>query len=170
MGLRLIDQDNWCLLFPTDTSKPIGETEQYASIKCSPSMVSRSGGKLPALNSGVIVTTHFSTGSSEDGQDTWVQMGGGFNGDAYPLHPGDSGGQYDSSGVADPARPDLLGSPRGSSCLGYDRYVELLGPWYRNYCVRCCKGPNADNYCNWRLSGEACGTVFPGIQMEPLGI
>lgn len=91
MGVRLIDQDHWCLMVPDNDSKHIGEMEQNAHVRCSPAMVALSGGKLPAMNKGVIVTTHFSTGKSEDGKDTWVQMGGGFNGAAVPLAAGDTG-------------------------------------------------------------------------------
>ncbi|KAI9019096.1 hypothetical protein DFJ74DRAFT_593641, partial [Hyaloraphidium curvatum] len=153
--------EHWCLMMPDDTSRPLGESEQTASIRCSPAMVALSGGRLRAMPSGAIVTSHFSTGGAEGG-DEWVQMGGGFDAAAVPLFPGDSGGQFDSDGIADPAAPDLRGSPRGSGCAGYDRYVEMIGPTYRNYCVRCCKGPNADQYCNWRLSGQSCEVVMPG--------
>jgi hypothetical protein len=145
----MIDGDHWCLLFPTDTSKRFGEMEQYAGIRSSPKMVELSKGKLPAVPNGVIRSTHFSTGTSTDGKTFWAQMGGEFDGASYPLHKDDTGGQYDSDGVADPSRPDLLGSPRGSSCLGFDSFVEMLGPYYRNYCIRCCGGPEADKHCNW---------------------
>ncbi|KAG8963240.1 hypothetical protein FRC03_003242 [Tulasnella sp. 419] len=70
------------------------------------------------------------------------------------LNPADFGGQYDSHGGI-----DLQGNPRGSRCLGYQQYVELVEPAGPRACIRCCDDP-AD--CPLVLDTAGCARAIPG--------
>ncbi|KAG8732081.1 hypothetical protein FRC12_019449, partial [Ceratobasidium sp. 428] len=74
------------------------------------------------------------------------------------LNPDDGGGQYDSSGGE-----SGLGNPRGSVCLGYNHYVELVEPAQRRACIRCCDDP-AD--CDLSKDTQGCLAVVPGSYFD----
>jgi len=70
------------------------------------------------------------------------------------LNPGDSGGQYDSSGG-----DDGDGNPPDSVCIGYDHYVQLIEPASNRACIRCCDDPSD---CITTNDQSGCPVVVPG--------
>lgn len=69
------------------------------------------------------------------------------------LNVNDGGGQYDSSGGA-----GGLGNPKGSVCLGYKHYVELVEPGAKRACIKCC-----DDFKDCPLHlGESIYNFLPG--------
>jgi hypothetical protein len=75
------------------------------------------------MPSGFITTADFESNV----KDEWVQIYGKLNRVAYDLDPTDSGGQYD------------INTTEGSTCAGYEAFVQITEPDKELYCIRCCK-------------------------------
>ncbi|KAK9767900.1 hypothetical protein K7432_001880 [Basidiobolus ranarum] len=132
--------ESFCLFLPTKPGMIIGEHEDDAEVFCTKSdSVAPNAQMLPA---GFIQSAHF-------GQtDSYVQVTGQMNPDAYQLSRQDGGGQFDNRGA-----------PSNSGCAGYTYFVSLIEPNTGTYCIRCC---NEKDDCNMGLSTAGCDTVIPG--------
>ncbi|KAG9009466.1 hypothetical protein FRB94_014249 [Tulasnella sp. JGI-2019a] len=85
----------------------------------------------------------------------YIQLTGCINPDAFDhLDPNDHGGQYYSGGES--GEP---GNPIGSSCTGYNYYVECIDPAAHLAGIRCCQD-SVDCPTNRLLEG--CKEVIRG--------
>ncbi|KAI9012427.1 hypothetical protein DFJ74DRAFT_610264, partial [Hyaloraphidium curvatum] len=154
----------YCMMFPDDPSKGIGEQEMTSHTMCTSALALYFG--RPIIPAGFIISLHFAQGPG------YIQLTGLFNLNTRIngkiLNTEDGGGQYDSHGVPDEKYPNSLGSPHGSFCAGWQQYVHLWEadrnprPGVGRICIRCCSGANAAALCNWHLSGNGCLAVIPG--------
>ena len=135
-----------CLILPKNR-QTIGDSEHPGGMKsyCTKPYSSEQG----KLNSGFWSEVHFKK------TDKYAQLTGCINPKVQStLVSNDDGGQYDSNG-GDGGK----GNPRGSVCLGYASYVEIVEPRDRRACIRCCHNP-AD--CDISNDEAGCPAVIPG--------
>ncbi|KAF9645073.1 hypothetical protein BDM02DRAFT_3101901 [Thelephora ganbajun] len=143
------DADRFCMIMPRlpniniDNSKYPGVAQTY----CSPAArKSPEQGEFPPYFWSNI---EFSAG------ENYVQLTGCIRPESFNrLNPSDKGGQSDSSGG-----PRGLGEPVGSTCLGFNHYIELVEPRSRRACIRCCDNPQD---CPTDLARAGCPVVIPG--------
>ncbi|KAK9767896.1 hypothetical protein K7432_001876 [Basidiobolus ranarum] len=132
--------DSFCLFLPPEPGMTIGEHEDDAVVFCTrPNPTAPKANTMPK---GFIQSSHFSL------TNTYVQVTGKMNPDAYKLSRQDGGGQFDNRGA-----------PPNSGCAGYTYFVSLIEPDIGDYCIRCC---NEKNDCNMGLSTSGCAMVVPG--------
>ncbi|KAJ7262951.1 hypothetical protein C8J57DRAFT_1719181 [Mycena rebaudengoi] len=143
----------WCHA-PRNPHTNIGDSEHPGGMKtyCSPAgRYADSQGQLPA---NFWKNVAFKTGKGKNG-GRYAQLTGCIRPETLSrLNPSDSGGQYDSSGGA-----GGLGNPKGSVCLGYKHYVELVEPAGPRACIKCCDDP-AD--CPTNKDTQGCPAVISG--------
>lgn len=135
-----------CMILPRH-KMTIGDSESPGNMKsfCTKPYSSKQG----QLSSDFWRKAHFKK------TDKWVQITGCINPHAQAtLVANDGGGQYDSNG-GDGGK----GNPRGSVCLGYSSYVEIVEPDSRRACIRCCHNPND---CDINHDEDGCEDVIPG--------
>jgi len=148
------DSNKFCIIVPRDPHTNIGDSERPGGMKtyCSPAgKYSAAQGQLPA---NFWTNVEFKTGRGIHGSRL-AQLTGCINPNMLDrLNPNDDGGQYDSSG-GDGGQ----GNPRGSVCLCYNHYVELIEPSARRACIRCCDDP-AD--CPLNKDTQGCPAVVKG--------
>ncbi|KAK7052502.1 hypothetical protein R3P38DRAFT_2860684 [Favolaschia claudopus] len=146
--------DKFCMIMPRDAHTDIGASEHPGGMKtyCSPNgKYDASQGQLAA---NFWSNVAFKTGNGKNG-GRYAQLTGCIRPETLDrLNPNDGGGQYDSSG-GDGGQ----GNPKGSVCLGYKHYVELVEPGDRRACIKCCDDP-ADCPLNKDQSG--CPAVISG--------
>lgn len=63
-------------------------------------------------------------------ENSYEQVTGFFNRDAYHLLATDGGGQYDNH---------ASGKPTGATCQGYNYFVSMIEPDIERFCIRCCQ-------------------------------
>ncbi|KAI9300332.1 hypothetical protein BJ944DRAFT_273185 [Cunninghamella echinulata] len=85
--------------------------------------------------------------------DEYVQVTGQIDPTKAGLNPMDEGGQCD------------IVAPKGSSCVGWNFYVNLIEPANNIFCMRCCNDPVN---CNRGISQYGCNRVVPGDYSGPL--
>uniref|UniRef100_A0A1D1XWN7 Sodium-dependent neutral amino acid transporter B(0)AT1 n=1 Tax=Anthurium amnicola TaxID=1678845 RepID=A0A1D1XWN7_9ARAE len=137
------NQDTFCTFLPKEAGGNIGDSESDAFAFCTQANLANApGGHV--LPDGFITSAHFLQ------KDSYVQVTGTINPDAYSLSASDGGGQYDNSGS---------GSPPGASCANYKKFVNLVEPDAKRFCIRCC---NDESDCNTGESTEGCETIIPG--------
>ncbi|KAF7300955.1 Allergen protein [Mycena indigotica] len=148
------DANLHCMIMPRDPHTNIGDSEHPGGMKtyCSPAgKYSSLQGTLP---SNFWSNVEFKTGYGRNG-GRFAQLTGCIRPETLDrLNPNDGGGQYDSSG-GDGGQ----GNPRGSVCLGYKHYVELVEPDVRRACIKCCDDPSE---CPLDRDQSGCPAVIQG--------
>ncbi|KAF9160098.1 hypothetical protein DFQ26_005894 [Actinomortierella ambigua] len=137
----IVDKDNFCFFLPPKKGGNIAANEDKAVAFCTAELAAAP--KASIFPPGFIQSAHF----VEDKTKGWVQVTGRMNITTYSLSRKDGGGQYD------------IKAPVGSSCAGFNHYVNLVEPSDGVYCIRCCK-EKID--CNTGKSQYGCKTVLPG--------
>ncbi|CAO3641992.1 unnamed protein product [Cunninghamella blakesleeana] len=99
------------------------------------------------LADGFILSSHYVV------TDEYVQVTGQIDPAKAGLIPTDDGGQCD------------IAAPKGSSCDGWQYYVNLIEPANNIFCMRCC---NDQVNCNRGISQKGCGRIVPGDYSGPL--
>ncbi|KAF9448566.1 hypothetical protein P691DRAFT_759813 [Macrolepiota fuliginosa MF-IS2] len=144
----------YCMIMPRTPHTDIGDSEHSGGMQsyCSASAhTSDSQGLLP---DNFWRNVEFKTGTGSQGA-RWAQLTGCIRPETVDrLNPGDSGGQYDSSG-GDGGQ----GNPQGSVCAGFNHYVELVEPAGPRACIRCCD--DSDD-CPLTKDTAGCPAVVPG--------
>lgn len=143
---QIVDSSNFCILLPPVGSADvnIADTETYATVRCMGSTPEATGaGTLP---SGFILSAHYVSTSA------YVQVTGQIDPSKAGLNVTDDGGQYD------------IMAPKGSTCAGWQYYVNLIEPSGNDYCIRCC---NDTTNCNRGISQAGCARVVPGDYSGP---
>ncbi|KAF7419260.1 hypothetical protein PC9H_001847 [Pleurotus ostreatus] len=148
------DANKFCMIVPREPHTNIGDSERPGGMKtyCSPAgRYDASQGTLPG---NFWRNVEFKTGRGPNG-GRYAQLTGCINAGALDrLNPSDGGGQYDSSG-GDGGQ----GNPRGSKCLGYKHYVELVEPSDSRACIKCCDDYND---CPLDKDTSGCPAVIKG--------
>ncbi|KAG2180642.1 hypothetical protein INT44_003649 [Umbelopsis vinacea] len=143
---QIVDSSNFCILLPPVGSADvnIADTETYATVRCVGKTPEATGaGVLP---DGFILSAHYVSTSA------YVQITGQIDPSKAGLNVTDDGGQYD------------IKAPDGSSCAGWQYYVNLIEPSGNDYCIRCC---NDTVNCNRGISQAGCARVVPGDYSGP---
>ncbi|KAH8554180.1 hypothetical protein BGW37DRAFT_483729 [Umbelopsis sp. PMI_123] len=143
---QIVDSSNFCIFLPPVGSADvnIADTETYATVRCMGSTPQAIGaGTLP---SGFILSAHYVETSA------YVQITGQIDPAKAGLNVSDDGGQYD------------VKAPDGSSCAGWQYYVNLIEPSGNDYCIRCC---NDTVNCNRGISQAGCARIVPGDYSGP---
>lgn len=125
MIAQVVDATNFCVFLPPSdsTDRIISNTEWNANAFCMGSTPGATGAeKLP---SGFITSAHYVK------TDAYVQVTGQMDYTKANLVGTDEGGQMD------------VRAPMGSSCAGWDYYVNLIEPVSNTYCMRCCVSCNS---------------------------
>ncbi|CAG8575876.1 2787_t:CDS:1 [Paraglomus brasilianum] len=129
----------FCLLLPRQFGGDIAASENSAVSFCTKSTPNAPNANT--LPKGFIKTVNYATGPG------YVQITGRIDRRKYGLSPDDGGGQYDTK------------APRGASCAGSKKFVQLIEPDAQLYCIRCCTDPKK---CNTGISTKGCRVVIPG--------
>lgn len=143
---QIVDSSNFCIFLPPVGSADvnIADTETYATVRCMGNTPEATGaGTLP---SGFILSAHYVSTSA------YVQITGQIDPSKAGLNVTDDGGQYD------------IKAPDGSSCAGWQYYVNLIEPSGNDYCIRCC---NDTTNCNRGISQAGCARIVPGDYSGP---
>ncbi|CAO3613077.1 unnamed protein product [Mucor hiemalis] len=146
MIAQVVDASDFCVFLPPDdaTDRIISDSEWDANAFCMGSTpLATNAGKLP---SGFIRSAHFVK------TDAYVQVTGQIDYTKANLDGTDGGGQMD------------IKAPTGSSCAGWDYYVNLIEPSTNTYCIRCC---NDTQNCNRGISQDGCAKIIPGDYSGP---
>jgi len=145
---------NYCLIVPRTPHTNVGDSEHPGGMQSYCSASAKTSSKQGELPSDFWRNVAFKSGKGKNG-GRFAQLTGCIRPETVDrLNPGDSGGQYDSSGGA-----GGHGNPQWSACNGYKHYVELMEPAGPRACIRCCDDP-ADCPTNTDTSG--CPNVIPG--------
>jgi hypothetical protein len=118
--VQVVDATDFCVFLPptASTDRIISNTEWNANAFCLGSAPLATGAeKIP---DGFIKSAHYVK------TDTYVQVTGQIDYTKANLVGTDEGGQMD------------IKAPVGSSCAGWQFYVNLIEPVTNTYCIRCC--------------------------------
>ncbi|KAF8932255.1 hypothetical protein EDD21DRAFT_391515 [Dissophora ornata] len=137
----VISDTAYCLFLPPMPGGNIAESESDAVAFCNTQIPIAIGARL--LPAGLVQTVHF----VENTEEEWVQITGRMDISAYNLSPDDHGGQYD------------MRAPIGSTCAGYNAFVQITEPNLGTYCMRCCR--NSDS-CPTGRSELGCAGLLGG--------
>ncbi|KAI7894615.1 uncharacterized protein EV154DRAFT_498324 [Mucor mucedo] len=146
MVAQVVDANDFCVFLPPDdaTDRIISDSEWNANAFCMGSTpLATDAGTLP---SGFIKSAHYVK------TDLYVQVTGQMDYTKANLDGTDGGGQMD------------VKAPVGSSCVGWDYYVNLIEPTTNTYCMRCC---NDTVSCNRGISEKGCAHIIPGDYSGP---
>lgn len=146
MVAQVVDANDFCVFLPPDdaTDRIISDSEWNANAFCMGSTpLAKDAGVLP---SGFIKSAHYVK------TDLYVQVTGQMDYTKANLDGTDGGGQMD------------IKAPVGSSCVGWDYYVNLIEPTTNTYCMRCC---NDTVSCNRGISEKGCAHIIPGDYSGP---
>nr|CAG8653115.1 2593_t:CDS:1 [Entrophospora candida]CAG8658533.1 12542_t:CDS:1 [Entrophospora candida] len=138
----ILDNNTICTYLPPAPGGYIADHENDAIPFCNTSTPPGLQGSVNIIPGGLIATAHF---KADDG---YVQYTGKINPDAYQLHHDDQGGQYDS-----------VGAPAGATCVGFDKFVNIIEPADQRFCIRCCTDSSK---CDTNDSTKGCPYVVPG--------
>ncbi|KAE8221112.1 hypothetical protein CF319_g5477 [Tilletia indica] len=143
--------NDFCMIMPK-TRSTIGDSEYPGGTRSY--CVKPADPAQGHIVSGLWTRKYFSNAPGKSGARQ-VQLTGCINPSASSrLIASDGGGQYDSNG-GDGGQ----GNPRGSVCLGYKSYVELVEPDAGRACIRCCDNPSD---CPLQFDTAGCPQVIPG--------
>ncbi|KAF9158234.1 hypothetical protein BGX20_003486, partial [Mortierella sp. AD010] len=137
--VQIKSTSNWCMMMPPNAGGNIAASEDSAIAFCTRQDPDAPNAKI--FPEGFIQSAHYGSGKG------YVQITGKIDRTRYSLSENDEGGQY-----------DIL-APVGSSCAGYNYYVNLIEPHNDIYCIRCC---NEKKDCNTGKSTYGCEVVIPG--------
>ncbi|KAF7325584.1 hypothetical protein MKEN_00408000 [Mycena kentingensis (nom. inval.)] len=141
---------DFCMILPKNGHTNIGDSEHPGGMS---NYCSREG-LHNAPNAGSLPDNFWRNVEYKTGNG-FVQLTGCINAASVEqLNVNDDGGQYDSSGGA-----GGHGNPRGSICVGYAHYVELVEPAGSRACIRCCNNPSD---CPTTTDRSGCPKVIPG--------
>ncbi|KAG0166659.1 hypothetical protein DFQ28_008604 [Apophysomyces sp. BC1034] len=144
---QVVDATNFCVFLPPEDSQDriISNTEWNAQAFCMGNTPkATNAGKIPE---GFIKSAHYVA------TDQYVQITGQIDPAKARLDPKDDGGQYD------------IKAPNGSSCAGWQFYVNLIEPTTNTWCMRCC---NDKRTCNRGISEKGCQHIIPGDYSGPM--
>ncbi|CAO3596166.1 unnamed protein product [Absidia cylindrospora] len=144
---QVVDSSNFCVFLPPpgQMSAPLSDNEWDSQAYClgsTPKAVDAN-----TLPDGFIQSAHYVA------TDDYVQVTGQIDASKTGLSPTDEGGQCD------------VMAPKGSSCAGWDYYVNLIEPAGNTYCMRCC---NDTTNCNRGISQDGCARIVPGDYSGPM--
>ncbi|KAI8354443.1 hypothetical protein B0O80DRAFT_377067, partial [Mortierella sp. GBAus27b] len=131
----------FCLLMPPKVGESIAANEFHAISWCTKRAVQVPNAKI--LPAGFITSSHYYTYPT----GRYTQVTGRIDRTKFKLSPRDHGGQMDPN------------DPRGSFCVGYKYFVEIVQPDVQLYCLRCCIN-KAD--CPLNKASKGCKVVVPG--------
>ncbi|OBZ87732.1 hypothetical protein A0J61_04221 [Choanephora cucurbitarum] len=146
MVAQVVDSQNFCVFLPPDdaSDRIISDSEWNANAYCMGNTpLAKDAGKLP---DGFITSAHYVK------TDAYVQVTGTMDYTKANLVGTDEGGQMD------------IKAPKGSSCVGWQYYVNLIEPISNTYCMRCC---NDTTNCNRGISEKGCAHIIPGDYSGP---
>ncbi|KAL9714497.1 hypothetical protein Ac2012v2_002812 [Leucoagaricus gongylophorus] len=122
------------LILPRDPHTNVGDSEYSGGMRSYCSASGRDNDSQGLLPDDFWSESEYRSVRGEKG-GKYAQLTGCIRPETIDrLNYGDGGGQYDSSGGA-----DGMGNPRGSVCSGYNHYVELVEPFQKRACIRCCQ-------------------------------
>ncbi|ORZ13527.1 hypothetical protein BCR42DRAFT_418492 [Absidia repens] len=144
---QVVDATNFCVFLPPsgEMSDPLSDNEWDGQAYClgsTPKAVDAN-----TLPDGFIQSAHYVA------TDDYVQVTGQIDASKMGLNPTDEGAQFD------------IMAPKGSSCAGWDYYVNLIEPAGNTYCMRCC---NDTTNCNRGISQDGCARIVPGDYSGPM--
>ncbi|KAF9571102.1 hypothetical protein EC968_001021 [Mortierella alpina] len=120
--IAISSQKEFCLFLPPMVGGDIAKNERNAIAFCSkPHNKATPGAR--AFPKGLIKSSHL---LHNRGAHDYVQVTGRIDRTKYKLRKHDQGGQYD------------IKATKGSSCAGYNHFVQLIEPNENRYCLRCC--------------------------------
>ncbi|KII93940.1 hypothetical protein PLICRDRAFT_49935 [Plicaturopsis crispa FD-325 SS-3] len=148
------DTNKFCMIVPRTKHTNVGDSEHPGGMKTYCSAAGHYDSSQGTLPSNWWRSVALKKGKGKNG-GRYAQLTGCINPNGLDrINANDEGGQYDSSGGA-----NGQGNPKGSVCLGYKHYVELLEPAGNRACIKCCDDA-ADCPTNKDTSG--CPAVIPG--------
>ncbi|KAF9571103.1 hypothetical protein EC968_001022 [Mortierella alpina] len=140
--LAVRNERDFCLLLPPKAGEGVAQTEAEAVSFCrKPHDRATPGAR--AFPSDFFRSVHV----KRDGRRKYIQVTGRFNRGAYHMSKKDQGGQNDPKAT------------KGSACVGYQHFVQLIEPNNEHYCIRCCQNKRD---CNTGISTRGCADVIPG--------
>ncbi|KAI8097206.1 uncharacterized protein BX664DRAFT_383518 [Halteromyces radiatus] len=147
MIAQVVDSTNFCVFLPPpgQMSAPLSDNEWDSQAYCLGSTPQATNANT--LPDGFIQSAHYVA------TDSYVQVTGQIDPSKVGLNPTDEGGQCD------------IMAPKGSSCAGWQYYVNLIEPAGNTYCMRCCNDPVN---CNRGISQDGCARVVPGDYSGPM--
>lgn len=137
----LNSESDFCLFLPPQPGLEVAPHENDGIPFCT------TAGAVPnaqAFPQGFLTTAHFQQ------TDSYQQITGYFNRDAYQLQASDGGGQYDNHGA---------GKPVNAACRNYEYFLSIIEPSDNRFCIRCCH--NKDD-CPTGRSQYGCQRNIPG--------
>ncbi|ORY97462.1 hypothetical protein BCR43DRAFT_489809 [Syncephalastrum racemosum] len=139
--IYLNSESDFCLFLPPQPGLEVATHEDDGIPFCT------TAGAVPnaqAFPQGFLTTAHYQQ------TDSYQQITGFFNRDAYQLQAGDGGGQYDNHGA---------GKPINAACRNYEYFLSIIEPSDNRFCIRCCH--NKDD-CPTGRSEYGCQRNIPG--------
>lgn len=145
--VKVFSKDHYCLILPRDPHTNVGDSEYSGGMRSYCSASGRDNDSQGLLPDDFWSESEYRSVRGEKG-GKYAQLTGCIRPETIDrLNYGDGGGQYDSSGGA-----DSMGNPRGSVCSGYNHYVELVEPFQKRACIRCCQ-----DFDDCRLDKDTAG-------------
>ncbi|KAJ7635271.1 hypothetical protein FB45DRAFT_1057141 [Roridomyces roridus] len=152
--VSITSSDDFCMIIPRNPHTNIGDSEHPGGMQTFCSSAGHYSSRQGTLPNNFWSNVAFKKGVGAGG-GKFVQLTGCIQPKTCTqLNPTDDGGQYDSSG-GEGGR----GNPEGSTCIGYNHYVEIVEPGENRACIRCCDDP-ADCLTSQDTSG--CPDVIAG--------
>lgn len=147
MIAQVIDSQNFCVMLPPpgQMNAPLSDNEWDSQAYCIGNTPKAVGANT--LPDGFIQSAHYVA------TDDYVQVTGQIDPSKIGLNPLDEGGQCD------------IMAPKGSTCAGWEYYVNLIEPAGNTYCMRCC---NDSTNCNRGISQDGCARIVPGDYSGPM--
>ncbi|KAJ8655412.1 hypothetical protein O0I10_008904 [Lichtheimia ornata] len=133
---------DFCLFLPPQPGLEVAPHESDGKPFCSEEGAITGAQKFP---DGFITVAHYAKK-----ENSYEQVTGFFNRDAYQLLATDGGGQYDNH---------ASGKPTGATCKGYNYFVSMIEPDIERFCIRCCQS-KAD--CPTGRSEYGCLRIIDG--------
>ncbi|CUA66957.1 hypothetical protein RSOLAG22IIIB_02865 [Rhizoctonia solani] len=149
--VRIDSASKYCMIMPRKAHTDIGTSESEGQMQSYCSASARTDESQGLLPNDFWTKVTYKKGK---GKGDWVQLTGRIKKGFSQLNDNDGGGQYDSTGGAGAA-----GNPRGSKCIGYKHYVEIVEPDVSRACIRCCQEYSD---CPLNKDTAGCPAVIPG--------
>lgn len=144
---QVVSATDFCLFLPPPgvTNAVLSDYEWNSEAYCMGSTPKATNANK--LADGFVLSSHYVI------TDEYVQVTGQIDPAKAGLIPTDEGGQCD------------IAAPKGSSCDGWQYYVNLIEPANNIFCMRCC---NDQVNCNRGISQKGCARIVPGDYSGPL--
>ncbi|RKP00809.1 hypothetical protein CXG81DRAFT_8276, partial [Caulochytrium protostelioides] len=154
--VALYDQNNFCLMLPSQPNQSIGEAEGSSKAWCLPGAAATPGSTtLPssAIKSAHVVLT-----------DQYIQVTGVLDSQQLQLLAGDDGGMYDNAPGGSEPRSGVSNANNHPDYRNTVSYVELVGPASGEYCLRICRlwTEGLEDACSNAQDTAGCHVVVPG--------